>query len=413
MFPSRPACACTSHSSPRRRFAGRLLAGAFALSTGALARADDGLLDPDKIGASRKSAEKNGLLGALPESSMRSAADPRADDRSSGYAGSGMTPSVVAAIDSLTLSLSDLVKKLHQLDAEAARLGSDLSTLRYDMDSKLEEYRQGLFCSGCGKTKSEILAKGETFPHAGQTVIKATPAQIASKQSELQAPIDRAEGELDRNRRTRKKSMDDRNEAISQIDPGLSLWCTGFSADVDQLAAAEIRSAAGWASQRKQAEAQRARLRALLARAGTPDTASIKAELATWDDIEKQLDAQRAQAHQHSQDALAQAARGAALQRNRLAEFLARDGVRDVVSATVTVRTNLPTSSPDTLGLRFRMGRYDAAGHDEILSSVQSFVIQFRRSGGGRCAVPFGAVINCGIGLSTNAPDAAGGALLD
>jgi hypothetical protein len=61
---------------------------------------------------------------------------------------------------------------------------------------QMADYRAGLFCSGCNQTKTQILAKNEPFPHAGQQIIKPTPEQIAAKDRELQGPIDRIEGEL-------------------------------------------------------------------------------------------------------------------------------------------------------------------------------------------------------------------------
>ena len=424
--PTARHCACGDHpdahgtparqQASRRRFAGRFFAGMGLVSLGMLARADDDLLDPDRIGASRKSAERNGLLGAVPsaaESSRRAVGEPGSTGGTPGSGGRSMAVSVVAAIDSLTRALAELVKSVRRLDGEAASLASQITQLRGDMDSKLEEYRQGLFCSGCGHTKSEILAKGESFPHAGQTVIKATDAQIAAKQAEMQAPIDRASRELEGNRKTRKKTMDERDEAISQIDPGLSLWRTGVSADVDQIAMGETRAAAAYASQRKQADAQRGKLRAALLHPTGSDLANMRSELVMWDDIARRLDAQRDEGRRRAHDGLTEAGRAAAIERNRLAEFLGRDAVREVVSTTVSVGLNSPVFGVDALGVKFRMGSFDVARHDEVLPSVRTFVNEFKRSGGGGCSVLYGAALACGPTLSTDAPASTSGALLD
>lgn len=50
--------------------------------------------------------------------------------------------------------------------------------LNDDYKSSRREYEQGLFCSGCGLTRSQIHAKGERFPHQGQHVVAATQQQL-------------------------------------------------------------------------------------------------------------------------------------------------------------------------------------------------------------------------------------------
>lgn len=44
--------------------------------------------------------------------------------------------------------------------------------------SARREYEEGLFCSGCGQTRSQLLAKGERFPHPGETAVPATQKQL-------------------------------------------------------------------------------------------------------------------------------------------------------------------------------------------------------------------------------------------
>ncbi|WP_304351305.1 hypothetical protein [Comamonas testosteroni] len=77
--------------------------------------------------------------------------------------------------------------------AQERQLGefrSELSRERAQRDIKLADYRAGLFCSGCGKTKTEILAKGEEFPHRGQSIVRLGEEELREKERDLQAPID-------------------------------------------------------------------------------------------------------------------------------------------------------------------------------------------------------------------------------
>lgn len=82
-------------------------------------------------------------------------------------------------------SIRSLIDEAKRAEAVLTRLGPDVSNLeeriaqvQREMAGVLEEMRQGYFCSGCGQTRSAIEAKGETFPHAGQSIVKATPEQL-------------------------------------------------------------------------------------------------------------------------------------------------------------------------------------------------------------------------------------------
>ena len=75
--------------------------------------------------------------------------------------------------DAAVMNLADTQNKA----AEAARKAT---ALKLEKERKLEDYRTGQFCSGCGKFRSQF-APGETFPHSGQHVVIPTYASGQSR----------------------------------------------------------------------------------------------------------------------------------------------------------------------------------------------------------------------------------------
>ena len=60
--------------------------------------------------------------------------------------------------------------------------------------AELRDLREGLYCGGCGRTKTDLLSHGEQFPHPGQQALQraATPDELAKKSAEF----DREEANL-------------------------------------------------------------------------------------------------------------------------------------------------------------------------------------------------------------------------
>lgn len=104
--------------------------------------------------------------------------------------------SSLAAIESLSADAQRLSNEIAKSDARLQDLANQLSSLKVDKERTLEEYREGLFCSGCGKTRSEILATGQQFPHPGQSVVRATQQQLDNKAQEFDQKIAGVEREI-------------------------------------------------------------------------------------------------------------------------------------------------------------------------------------------------------------------------
>lgn len=230
------------------------------LSTNYSAFASDDLLDPEKIGTKKNPLELDGMLdpaqlGSSSRSTGASASLRSTHYQAPGYA-RGMAGSVISGLDSLTTAAAQLINEILDLDSRAREMESKISTLKDEKEQKLGEYRSGLFCSGCNKTKSEILASGSTFPHPGRRVIRPTPEQIEAKDRELQAPIDQLERDLQANRARRIKALHERDEALLQIGYGLNLWRTSISFERSLIELNEKERRSAYETERSKVEQQ-------------------------------------------------------------------------------------------------------------------------------------------------------------
>lgn len=165
-----------------------------------------------------------------------------------------MTSSIVSSLNSLTSAASGLIDEIQALKSKISELELKLISLQQIKEQELDEYRRGLFCSGCNKTKSYILAKGETFPHPGQSIIRPTPEQLAAKERELQAPIDQLERDLWAKRQRLLKATNEREEAFAQIGYGVSLWRTSISFENMLIWKLEDDSIATYKAEREEAQ---------------------------------------------------------------------------------------------------------------------------------------------------------------
>jgi hypothetical protein len=112
--------------------------------------------------------------------------------QSSGYSILVSIESKANQIEQNELKLGELnrqYQETYNLESEKlATLKRELNNLIAEKDVVLEDYRQGYFCGGCGKPRSQF-APGETFPHPGQEIVPATPEQIAAKEKEYDDKI--------------------------------------------------------------------------------------------------------------------------------------------------------------------------------------------------------------------------------
>lgn len=136
----------------------------------------------------------------------------------------GMAQSVLTALVSLVSAYAGTANKITSLTQDERKLRDEVSARTQSKKDELEEYRQGLFCSGCNQTRSQILSKGEQFPHPGQSIIQPTPQQIADKERQLQNAIDKAASALDKALDDRKSQDGNLTRLQKEIFEGGMLW---------------------------------------------------------------------------------------------------------------------------------------------------------------------------------------------
>lgn len=93
--------------------------------------------------------------------------------------------------------LADLLRKMADASGKAGRAEESLAEARRTLDElqrdlrkTLDELRSGAFCTGCGRTRSDLLAKGEAFPHPGQQSRPATAEELAKAKRDFEARMD-------------------------------------------------------------------------------------------------------------------------------------------------------------------------------------------------------------------------------
>lgn len=101
-----------------------------------------------------------------------------------------MASQTESAFLGLLRSLVGHVNNHKRFKGDEEKLKARINQQRDKNERDLNEYRQGLFCSGCGRTRSDILSSGEQFPHRGETIVRPTAAQIAEKAASLQRLVD-------------------------------------------------------------------------------------------------------------------------------------------------------------------------------------------------------------------------------
>jgi hypothetical protein len=88
--------------------------------------------------------------------------------------------------------IADLLRRLAAASDKAAKAEKELdrerkalADLAVERKAALEDLRNGAFCTGCGRTRSELLARGESFPHPGQQSRPATPEELAKAEQDF------------------------------------------------------------------------------------------------------------------------------------------------------------------------------------------------------------------------------------
>lgn len=301
---------------------------------------------------------------------------------------SGMAGRILRSLDTLTSVAATAAATRERLQAELRRLADEIATLNANKARLLEEFRNGLFCSGCNKTKSEILAKGETFPHSGQTVIKPTQAQIDAKERELQSPIDRAERAAAAGKKEFSDAGEKQDVAFGQIRAGVALWRTSVSywrGSVHKGARereGELKAGLGEFQRALQAELQRQSRRT-----DRPSDADVQAEADVW---RRLLEKQKQEIDGfsiESQKASMEAFERVKAQRATIAGFMQKTPLPGTLLAVTVVDAPVSAGlSPGELGVNYHLGELSSFARADAampppLPNVAVFVSEFKAAG--------------------------------
>ena len=369
--------------SPRLLVCGIALAVVCGASVGRGASTDSDLLDPSQLGLGRKHAASDGLLAPpRPGAATVPLAVARSNRPPPSYARE-MADRVVSSLDGLTGKAAELLVEIKRLEEAQRLLAQEIQTLVDSMAAEMNDYRNGLFCSGCNRTRTAILAMGDTFPHPGQHVIRATPEQIAAKEKELQAPIDRKNAELLANVERLKRLKRELDEAIDQIDYGISLWRTSAGFEQQLINGHEADSIAAFQAVRTKIDGQVSKLQADIRRAKDKATVeALTAESALWNEQLAKLGAQRREARHEAQIHLARARQRADDECGVINSYIMRGTLgQHVARLSVASTTFLGGSGGfNALGGLYRLGDASPARHDEVLPSVRTFVETYQLS---------------------------------
>lgn len=389
----------------RRRALG-LFTGLLTGATHTLAQNTEGLLPPQAIGTTVSSTILAG--GGMPDG--RSPLDGLHAGE-----GRGVATTTVEQIDTLALNLANLEKSAKDIRTANEQREARLRDLIAERDIKLDEYRAGLFCSGCGQTKSEILKKKEQFPHPGQTIIAATPEQIRAKERELQGPIDSMRrvinSALDQLNDLRKQ----RDEALEQIYFGIAYWQTGYSYQITVLQlklqvveskyaakAEEISKLISQLEHELFMVQQQAKRDPKTAKNTTKSNNELLADIRLWNsklkDVEISYQKDKRQLESDLRDARLRAGQDESL----LMTSLTRPELIPILTVVPKANQLSPFARPDELGLKFHLGNFSPSISQDVYPSVKNFIEKFRNLSS--VAIATGTQLGGDSGALVNAP---------
>ena len=301
-----------------------------------------------------------------------------------------MSSDVTGALLSLISAYGAVATEIGKLQERQRELAEKLAVAVRDKAIRLQEYRNGEFCSGCNQTKSEILAKGERFPHDGQRVITPTDEQIAAKERQLQAIIDRLAEELKKVRARLAEIEPNISEIKSQLFDGMGLWRTANVFERRLIRQEDAYDAQDYLAQRGEV----LRIMATVQKAAvapTQDVDTLKRTAANLEDaigVLKRLDTERAADVDRVEAAMidnvtnaqSQVARVDAAAKDQAGKITAFGlaGYLNILTVPMTPNIDPRPMVGESAGMTFRMGRYGREGWGEILPRVAEFVARAR-----------------------------------
>jgi hypothetical protein len=141
---------------------------------------------------------------------------------------------VLEALKSLAGRLDGISRELKTAQADHVSASAALSSRRQKNLELMDEYRNGQFCSGCGKMRSQFKP-GEGFPHRGERVIIPTAEEVAAKEKQFRQellPLEERVKEQDAKIRRLEKLAP---PVLEQLNMGKALWVTATNLVDEQV----------------------------------------------------------------------------------------------------------------------------------------------------------------------------------
>ncbi|SFV01694.1 hypothetical protein [Pseudoduganella namucuonensis] len=384
---SEQRCSCCARPLRRKLVLGTAAALGGGLAAG-LARAQNDLLSPFAPVKPKPSAAGSPIAaspagqapaGSSAPPSRGGVSFPISEPRN-------MAEQTVSAIASLCRRATELAAQLDKLKAEIAALRGKRAELIAFMEAEMEDYRNGLFCSGCNRTKRDILSKGDTFPHPGQKIIAPTPEQIARKEAELQRPIDQATADLNKHGKDVDAIDAIKRDAQDQVGYGVLLWEASVGYERVLILRDTKKRLDKLLAEQQQIQKTLDELRSKeFATKQAGELRLLEEERRMWLDVQRKRAQAMQQERANLQQESAAADRVRVDEQMRLVEVVGNSKVGLYVAPNLSGRS--PTLDAQSLGVRFRLGKLLARSevrtgvvHD-ILPSVERFVLTYKQNG--------------------------------
>lgn len=146
----------------------------------------------------------------------------------SSFSASSAVDAALASTQSLLKQAQELINNTYKLQDELAKARKEFEDLAAGKEAYMAEIRGGLFCSGCGRTKSDIVSKGERFPHSGQHIVPPTPEQIAKFENDYDAKIASARMKFEGKDKSVKANQQNLDDAAKRLAQQLALVIDGL-----------------------------------------------------------------------------------------------------------------------------------------------------------------------------------------
>lgn len=150
---------------------------------------------------------------------------------------SAWSEKIVAAIETLANRWRAANEQVVSIGKAIESTNQQIAAAEKELEANMNDFKKGLFCSGCMNTRTQILATGSTFPHPNQSVIQKAPsdAELLEQRQKLMKPID----ELRRQRAIREEELalvyKTQGEIPSQLSLGVNLWRTTSTFEENHL----------------------------------------------------------------------------------------------------------------------------------------------------------------------------------